>query len=27
MYHRDFSPQKRQVPGVPGIPGSPEPEK
>lgn len=24
MYHRDFSPQKREVPAVPGIPGSPD---
>lgn len=23
MYHRDFSPHKREVPAVPGIPGSP----
>lgn len=23
MYHRDFSPQKREIPTVPGIPGSP----
>jgi len=22
MYHRDFSPQKRQVPSVPGVPGT-----
>jgi predicted PurR-regulated permease PerM len=25
MYHRDFSPQKRQVPAVPGMPGVPAP--
>jgi predicted PurR-regulated permease PerM len=25
MYHRDFSPQKSQVPTVPGLPGTPEP--
>ena len=25
MYHRDFSPQKRETPAVPGVPGNPEP--
>jgi len=25
MYHRDFSPQKRQTPDVPGVPDTPEP--
>ncbi|HZJ64229.1 MAG TPA: AI-2E family transporter, partial [Kofleriaceae bacterium] len=25
MYHRDFSPHKRQVPAVPGVPGYPKP--